>query len=91
MKRKRRMLEDEGVLFERDGGVDKICEHFFKCKRDSGSISTSNVDQRKLKIAKKTDDDEASTHQMMVNGITEDKLKEEILTLLRKRCPGKTC
>ena len=100
MKRKRRMLEDEGVLFERDGAVDKVCEQFFKCKRDSSTICTRNADPRKKKRAKNTeknDDDEASKHQIMsprqnsTKDVTEDELKEEILCLLQKRSPGKTC
>ena len=89
------MLEDEGVVFEDDNGVDKIREEYFIGEVDgaAGAMSGSgskrkrtdgNNDSRKIKSKK-----EASLTTPLQ--VSEAELKREILSILQKRAVGKTC
>ncbi len=87
------MLEDEGIQFEADGM--KIMEKHFineegtkdctKKRKGKSKVSkeptttTTNKSASKLSAASASDE------------ITEEMLKKEILQLLNKRAPGKTC
>ena len=87
------MLEDEGIVFEEDGGISKIRQEFFvtdvagpNCSKNSGSKRKRTYDDSsgKYELHKKSSNI-SWTH------VTEEYLKQEILNTLQKRNVGKTC
>ena len=89
------MLEDEGISFEPDG--KKILKQYFVGHEKQES---------KVRFAKKRKEEKAINQQpataptfnnsvsktsTIVDEITEEMLKKEILDLLNKRAIGKTC
>lgn len=97
------MLEAEGIVFEEKDGVCKIRQEFFvtgACNSDvtisSGGGSRGESKKRKLAQVSTgehehstkrngADDNQSSDH------LLQESLKQEILSLLEKRLPGKTC
>ncbi len=75
---KKRLLEEEGVLFEE--GSNKIRkEYFVESKLRNSKVATRN----KATLTSKS--------KYFTNAVTEEKLKQEIVTLLQMRQAGKTC
>lgn len=107
VQRKRRLLEAEGIVFERDGARNKIRkDHFVEeavpnqstvpTKSDAAAASKrsnrskredaprpQSTEKKKMKRSKYFDADD--------NTVSEKTLRREILSLLQKRKPGKTC
>mmetsp|Transcript_3192 Transcript_3192/g.5596 ORF Transcript_3192/g.5596 Transcript_3192/m.5596 type:complete len:89 (+) Transcript_3192:267-533(+) len=88
------MLEEEGIKFESDG-MKIMNEHFIN--EGGTQVCTKKKKKGKTKATKQssttTNNNTASkqTATAAVDEITEEMLKKEILQLLRKRAPGKTC
>ena len=78
---KKRMLEEEGIKFESDG-MKIMNEHFIN--EEVAKACT----KKKRNTSKSTNNDAASKQ---TDEITEEMLKKEIMQLLIKRAPGKTC
>lgn len=78
---KKRMLEEEGIKFESDG-MKIMNEHFII--EEVAKACT----KKKRNTSKSTNNDAASKQ---TDEITEEMLKKEIMQLLIKRAPGKTC
>jgi len=93
VQKKKRMLEEEGIKFESDG-MKIMNEHFIN---EGGTQVCTKKRKGKTKATKQssttTNNNTASTQTATaaVDEITEEMLKKEILQLLRKRAPGKTC
>lgn len=99
------MLEGEGIVFQSEGGVDKIPQDFFVvCLSDVvvtiGTASSSRHVKKKQKKAisdlkaenQSSTKPEISSQQSNLTAIpSEEKLKHEIVALLQERSPGKTC
>ena len=92
---KRRLLEEEGVRFEE--GSNKIRKEFF-VESVGTTTATSPVTReesngRKSKESTPTPGKATSmsNSKYFTKGITEENLKQEILTLLQMRQAGKTC
>jgi len=94
VQKKKRMLEEEGIKFESDG-MKIMNEHFIN--EGGTQVCTKKKKKGKTKATKQssttTNNNTASkqTATAAVDEITEEMLKKEILQLLRKRAPGKTC
>lgn len=90
---KRRLLEEEGVRFEE--GSSKIRKECFV--ESVGTTTATSPVTREESNGRKSKDSTPGKATSMSNskyftqGITEEKLKQEILTLLRMRQAGKTC
>mmetsp|Transcript_25374 Transcript_25374/g.53493 ORF Transcript_25374/g.53493 Transcript_25374/m.53493 type:complete len:96 (-) Transcript_25374:489-776(-) len=95
------MLEEEGVEFEsvEGSGRWKIRENFFIDENreiDAGSSSKRRKSAKEIPVeverkdsnVQQTTEIDAATAQRVIG---EEKLKREILSILRKRSPGKTC
>ena len=80
VQKKKRMLEDEGIRF--DG--NKILKQYFVGNEKK---------ETKVTLSKKnsTCNNSVSKTSTIVDEITEEMLKKEILDLLNKRALGKTC
>ena len=103
VQRKRRLLEEEGVVFEEDGKIHPHCfvNEVSVVASASASVSVSATTSKSSSAAKRSrkrkggDDDSTtneSTNKIYFNGtisISETSLKQEILNLLGKRQPGK--
>ena len=95
VQKKKRMLEEEGIKFEPDG--KKILnEYFVNHEEEKETKVSSTAKKRKGKTAKKqqpaaTATDKVPSIPNSVDEITEEMLKQEILSLLNKRAVGKTC
>jgi hypothetical protein len=84
------MLEDEGIRFEPDG--KKILKQYFV---------GNEKEESKVRFAKKRKEEKTINQQpatcstfnnsVLVDEITEEMLKKEILDLLNKQALGKTC
>lgn len=95
------MLEKEGIVFEEEGGVDKIRKDFFVTdfgSSDTGCTSSSDGTKKRKRENQVKDDDGPSKQQQAIclsnnksKEITEEHLKDEIIALLHKRTAGKTC
>ena len=86
--RKKRMLEEEGVVFDEGGG--KIRGEFFV-----GSASSPHSTRRSKTASdvrgKREVANAPSKSKYFATGVTEEVLKREVLNLLRERRAGKTC
>jgi hypothetical protein len=89
------MLEEEGIKFESDG-MKIMNEHFVN--NDEGTKVCAKKRKEKTKATKQSstannNKNAASkpTATAAVDEITVEMLKQEILQLLNKRAPGKTC
>lgn len=95
VQKKKRMLEDEGIRFQPDG--KKILKQYFV---------GNEKEESKVRFAKQRKEEKAINQQpatpstfnnsvsktsTIVDEITEEMLKKEILDLLNKRALGKTC
>lgn len=95
VQKKKRMLEDEGIRFETNG--KKILKQYFV---------GNEKEESKVRFAKQRKEEKAINQQpatastlnnsvsktsTIVDEITEEMLKKEILDLLNKRALGKTC
>jgi hypothetical protein len=79
------MLEAEGIAFQEKDGVCKIREEFFvtgACNPGDAMNSSSSGKRKKRKLTPQSSASEDTQ---------KEKLKQEILDLLEKRSPGKTC
>lgn len=87
---KRRLLEEEGVRFEE--GSNKIRKEFFVesvgTAKSPGTREESNGKPKESTPGKGTS---MRNSKYFAKGITEEKLKQEILTLLKMRQAGRTC
>ncbi len=79
---KKRLLEEEGILFEE--GSNKIRNEYFV---ESAGTTTS----RSSKVATPEKAKSTSKSKYFTNVVSEEKLKQEIMTLLQMRQAGKTC
>ena len=108
VQRKRRLLEEEGVVFEEDGKIHPHCFVNEVSVVASASVSasvsattTKSSSAAKRSKKRKGGDDDSTTNNESTNktynyfngtiSITETSLKQEILNILGKRQPGKTC
>jgi len=104
VQRKRRLLEEEGVVFEEDGKIHPRCFVNEVSVVASVSVPVSATTTKGSSAAKRSrkrkggDDDSTtneSTNKIYFNGtisiVSETSLKQEILNILGKRQPGKTC
>lgn len=98
---KRRMLEGEGIVFKNEGGVDKIGEGFFvDFDGARAAVARSSSSERKRRRTNDAKEEETASKKRsstseddepkVEDGITKEKLKEEILSLLQTRQPNKT-
>eukprot|EP00984_Skeletonema_dohrnii_P034748 scaffold33666_cov127-Skeletonema_dohrnii-CCMP3373.AAC.3 len=93
VQKKKRILEEEGIKFESDG-LKIMNDHFIN---EGGTQVCTKKKKGKTKATKQssttTYNNTASTQTATaaVDEITEEMLKKEILQLLNKRAPGKTC
>jgi len=101
VQKKRRLLEEEGIIFEIEGKYNKIRKDFFV---ESASVSNSVTKPKgaasgKGKGSKRQEMDEPPLNQPATkktkskyfDTVSEETLKQEILNLLQKRQVGKTC
>ncbi|KAL9188606.1 hypothetical protein ACHAXT_006984 [Thalassiosira profunda] len=97
VRRKRMLLEGEGIEFEEDGkGSSKIQKQFFvdaPSSSDGTKAKTGAARGAKKRITSQNDKPSAtkSKKSKYFSAASEDMLKREILNLLEKRQPGKTC
>lgn len=98
VQRKRRLLEEEGVVFEEDGKIHPHCFVNEVSVVASASVSASKSSSAAKRSKKRKRGDgttNESTNNNYFNGtisiVSETSLKQEILNLLGKRQPGKTC
>jgi len=105
IQKKKRMLQEEGVVFEEEGKISKIRKDFFVESAWSASASPSNSTAKPkgkadIKGSKKRKPEEMTLkHAATANtkskyfatSVSEETLKHEILSLLQKRDEGKTC
>jgi hypothetical protein len=91
VKKKKRMLEAEGIKFELDGR--KIMNEHFVNNNGGDGTKKRNEKTKATKQSSKTNNNTASKPiaTAAFDEITEQMLKQEILQLLDKRAPGKTC
>ncbi len=93
VQKKKRMLEDEGIQFEADG-MKILDKHFIN---EEGTKDCTKKRKAKTKVTKQpsnTTNNKTSSKVLATSAsdeITEEMLKKEILQLLNKRAPGKTC
>mmetsp|Transcript_21856 Transcript_21856/g.47514 ORF Transcript_21856/g.47514 Transcript_21856/m.47514 type:complete len:97 (+) Transcript_21856:428-718(+) len=96
------MLEEEGIIFEKDGKSSKIRKDFFvesASVTNSATTKPTSTASGKGKGSKKRKTEEPASNQTATTKrkskyfatVPEEKLKEEILNLLQKRTVGKTC
>ncbi|KAL7471274.1 hypothetical protein ACHAXS_011580 [Conticribra weissflogii] len=97
------MLEEEGVEFESSDGDGrwKIREIFFIGEGKQLSDDLTSSKRQKTANGNQVVKDEVTTSNILEtievnatipqNDISEEKLKQEILSILGKRAPGKTC
>jgi hypothetical protein len=90
------MLEDEGVRFEPDG--KKILKQYFVGhEKQESKVSKSakkRIEEKAINqqpTTSSTFNNSVSKTSTIVDEITEEMLKKEILDLLNKRALGKTC
>lgn len=83
---KKRMLEEEGIKFESDG-MKIMSEHFIAWTKACTKKKTNATKQS----SSRTNNKMRRIPAAVVDEITEEMLKKEILQLLNKRAPGKTC
>jgi len=100
VQKKRRLLEEEGVVFEEEGKSNKIREDFFV---EGTSVSKSIIKRKsatrskgskKQKIVEEPPSNQTATEKRKskyFDTAFEEKLKQEIINLLQKRQVGKTC
>lgn len=98
------LLEKEGVVFEEDGKIHPHCfvnEVSVVASASVSSVTTKSSSAAKRSKKRKRGDDDSTTNNESTNktdiyfngtiSISETSLKQEILNLLGKRQPGKTC
>ena len=87
------MLEDEGIQFEANG-MKILDKHFIN---EEGTKDCTKKRKAKTKVTKQPTNTTNNKTASKVSAtsasdeITEEILKKEILQLLNKRAPGKTC
>ena len=99
VQKKRHMLEKEGVVFDGDGKIHIDCFVDVSSEVSSTITAKGNNKKRKADTSKTTTKKktkskyftDTTTTQSTTTTISEDVLKQEILTLLQKRQVGKTC
>ena len=85
------MLEEEGIKFESDG-MKIMKEHFINEQETSKACTKKTTTSTKQSTTrKKSNTASKQAPTALVDEITEEMLKKEILQLLNKRAPGKTC
>ena len=95
VQKKKRMLEDEGIRFQPDG--KKILKQYFVGNEKESKVSKSAIKRKEEKAINQqpatpsTFNNSVSKTSTIVDEITEEMLKKEILDLLNKRALGKTC
>jgi len=99
VKSKKRMLEAEGIVFAREGKVDKIPERYFMSSdsvtsNNCAEMKTNSKETPKRKRVERDQDsnqkDKAASHLPSAE-VIQAQLKAEILALLHKRQKTKTC
>ncbi|KAL3798045.1 hypothetical protein HJC23_012336 [Cyclotella cryptica] len=100
------MLEEEGVVFQSEGGADRIRRDCFVDGFPGANLTTNIADRSSshgTKKQKKAQSDNivenqpsmkpeiASMQNNTTESPTEEMLKAEIIALLQDRSPGKTC
>lgn len=105
IQKKKDMLKEEGIVFEEEGKISKIREDFFVESAWAASASLSNSaakpksqayakGSKKRKMEEMTAKDAATAKtksKYFATSVSEETLKQEILSLLQKRDEGKTC
>lgn len=94
------MLEAEGIVFEREGSVDKISETYFMSSDSDVSLNNpaeTEMNSKETSKRKRVGEDQDSNQNAKTAShapsaeIIEAQLKAEILALLHKRQAGKAC
>ena len=85
VKRKKRMLEREGVVFDEKGRAARGALHYFDRQKGAKRQRTSGTD-----AAPRTKR-ELSTIPIPISSVSVGMLRESILNVLTKRGPEKTC
>lgn len=101
VQKKRRLLEQEGIVFEDKGNSSKIRYDFFVEPATTTESATKTKSSTSLKGSKKQKMEEPQSKPAATkkhkskyfdtSSVSEETLKEEILNLLQKRQTGKTC
>jgi hypothetical protein len=88
---KKRLLEEEGIIFEE--GSNKIRIDFFVESADNSApnMCTEGSKRRKSKESTPKPASTMSKSKYFTNEAIEEKIKQEIITVLQMRQPGKTC
>lgn len=89
------MLEDEGIRFEPDG-MKILKQYFVGNEKQESKVSLAKKRKEEKAINQQpatasTFNNSVSKTSTIVDEITEEMLKKEILDLLKKRALGKTC
>ena len=93
------MLEAEGIVFEREGKVDKIPERYFMSSdsdvtsNNCAEMKTNSEETKRKRVERDQDSNQkakAASHSPSAE-VIEAQLKAEILALLHKRQKTKTC
>ena len=88
VQRKRRLLEAEGIEFDDvEGKSSKIKTEFLVESASKPSPAKASAKKQNTEASLAS----TKTRSKYFNTISEDELKQEILNLLQKRQPGKTC
>lgn len=95
VQKKKRMLEDEGIRFEPDG-MKILKQYFVGNEKQESKVSLAKKRKEGKAINQQpatssTFNNSVSKTSTIVDEITEEMLKKEILELLNKRALGKTC
>ena len=89
---KKRLLEEEGIIFEE--GSNTIRKDFFVESADTSASNIMCTEISKRRKSKESIPKPASTmskSKYFTNEAIEEKLKQEIVIVLQMRQPGKTC
>ena len=87
---KKRILEEEGIKFESDG-MKIMKEHFIYEQETKACTKKTTNSTKQSTTRKKSNTASKQAPTDVVDEVTEEMLKKEILQLLNKRAPGKTC
>ena len=90
VQKKKQMLEKEGIEFE-SGGKKIMIKHFIEKKGTNARKVDIKAAKQASKNASRANSNSMSIITTAVDNVTEEVLKQEILQLLQKRAPGKTC
>ena len=94
------MLEAEGIVFEREGSVDKIPETYFMSSDSDESLNNpteTKMNSKETSKRKRVGEDQDSNQKAKTAShapsaeVIEAQLQAEILAMLHKRQAGKTC